>query len=362
MIVRNFWCTLVVLGLLSCGEEAEQPEVEPASLQLPSGVDGDESKPLVLNEGLALLEEDETVFELQTARQQRPVFSRQFVVEGSRVFHGRLIATENLIFKPNSSLVFAYDELNYADEVRIIARKIVAESGDNPPLITYMKPSQLEPAMANGSGSTGLVGGGYGESGGPGGPGLDGAEGKRGADAPKLTLITMEFVGEPFVVDFSGATGAVGKAGQRGGDGGNGATGRPASQSAFDCKRGAGDGGDGGHGGPGGNGGKGGNGGRGGEVVVLAPFEQFGSLQDNVEYIVSGGKPRVGGRGGSGGNPGYGGRAGQEALPHCRRNGRNGRDGARGSDGVRGTEGELGEPGTIFIGLISQDHFTLLQN
>ena len=281
-----------------------------------------------------------------------------YVVSGTQAFNGWFLSVDTLTFKPGAQLVFSAQALNARNSYFIVARRIVVEDPTQPGVITWTKGDTASSPSVSGQAGSGNPGGDRsGDVGGRGADGSKGVDGERGTASPNFTLFVLSAPTGGVTIDFSGSKGSVGGQGMRGGDGGKGGSGHPASQSAFDCRRGAGNGGPGGPGGIGGPGGAGGTGGTGGTVTIVTTPGLAPTMLQRFRLDVSGGPGGDGGPGGAGGNGGQGGSGGQEARPYCRGNGGTGPTGPAGSAGSTGTAGGPGTPGDVFVGSLTEAEF-----
>jgi hypothetical protein len=264
--------------------------------------------------------------------------SKPFIVEGEQTFRaGSVLIASEIVFRPGSKLILApaYASKGAEQAVYVIARRIVVEPSQSPPVITWsggaVAQSVPPPAGKAAPGAAGYDG----APGGRGADGVSGSAGTPGRSPPVLHIATKEIVGARLAVDWRGQDGGAGGAGQAGGDGGRGGSGRPASSSIFDCRRGSGDGGRGGDGGNGGAGGLGGRGGDGGLFILLAMAKDVPQLAEKIQLDVSPGEAGSNGMPGARGEKGLGGERGRAAPPYC-------------SDGARkGDEGNHGQVGAV---------------
>lgn len=282
-----------------------------------------------------------------------PVTPGTYVVDGEVRFNGWFLSSERIVFKANAKLIFTRQALDQRTSLFILAKEIVSEDQQQPGTVTWERPVLARP-LDSGTAGAGTDNGAHEQiSGGRGENGKAGNAGLLGRDAPAITLTTQSVKGS-VLFDLRGQDGGPGGTGQAGGRGGGGGYGTPASQSAFDCKRGAGDGGSGGAGGDGGVGGPSGAGGRGGIFTLVTSPDNVASATRLLKVDVSGGQPSAQpGEGGDPGAGGPGGHRGQEAKPWC---GDDGRDGGQGGSGQKGPRGDLGAPGKAgdyFVGEMS---------
>lgn len=340
----------LALALVGCGKETPPAPAPKAAA------------PVELGGGAKPLQAAEVKNTETTIRQSAipAITPGDYVVEGEKRFNGWFLSAERIVFKANSKLVFSKDALAARPNFFILAREVVVEDQQQPGSITWERspvsvPGEVGSAAAGAdNGAKESVAGGNGQS------GAMGNAGQAGRDGPSLTLTTLSVKG-PLVIDMKGQDGGPGGKGQSGGRGGGGGYGTPASQSAVDCKRGAGDGGPGGSGGAGGKGGPSGNGGRGGTFTLITSDDNMAAASRLLKVDVSGGQPGAQpGSGGDAGPGGSGGRRGQEAKPYCKDDGRVGAAGPAGAPGQKGDLGAPGASGDYFVGGMSTASVTEL--
>jgi len=337
-----FAIVLVAIIATACGKKEEgtvAPKVETA-------------KPLDLSGGAKALQPADVTNAATTIRQNAipAVTAGDYVIDGEKRYNGWFLSAERIVFKANSKLVFSKDALAARPNFFILAKEIVAEDSQQPGSITWERPSIAAPPDSGAAqagadnGAQESIKGGNGES------GKQGNAGQSGRDGPSLTITSLSVKGA-VNVDVKGQDGGPGGKGQYGGRGGGGGHGTPASQSAFDCKRGAGDGGAGGKGGDGGKGGPSGSGGRGGTFTLITSDDNMAAASRLLRVDVAGGQPgSVPGAGGDPGAGGSGGARGQEAKPWCKDDGRTGGTLGAGQPGQRGDLGAPGTSGDYFVG------------
>ncbi|MFT2139025.1 hypothetical protein [Bacillus cereus] len=265
-----------------------------------------------------------------------------FVVEGKRMFDQWYIKAKQLIFKPNSELIFTKMAQEHRGSFFIVAEEFICEDLNAPGSIVWEHDDVPKQAAASGQAGSGVDATSDGQDGGPGEQGNIGAKGEKGISAPDLTIIVEKVPGSGTVIDFSGQQGGQGGEGQKGGKGGHGGTGKQASSSLVDCKSGAGDGG---------------HGGNGGKITIISPYEIAESINQKFRVIISGGQGGEGGIGGTGGDGGTGGKGGDDDAPYCRGNGKDGNTGATGNSGNSGGRGEKGRDGDMFHGTTTKEIF-----
>jgi|GEM_PF-5827380 len=269
-------------------------------------------------------------------------------IVGNKVFDGSILTAKKIRFAPGARLIFTNTARSRRNTLIVVTEQMINENQERPGTITWDRHTSAP--EGGGLGGEGVPGSNGGDrSGGNGGPGGSGAAGRRGSageSAPNILIVSKSAPAPGgIVIDFRGQNGGKGGVGQKGGRGGKGGSGRPASQTLFNCSRGAGDGGTGGAGGRGGNGGPGGAGGRGGQVSFFTVAGNLPALSQRFTVHNSGGTGGDGGAAGAGGEGGDGGPGGQEQRPLCRGNGSQGRKGANGPNGGPGTKGANGAAG-----------------
>lgn len=264
---------------------------------------------------------------------------------------------------------------NAADELQIIARKVIGEVNVEGP---GRNGKNGDGGQAGDQGITGLDGnigrkgksastfhsakrgksGGLAESGNLGGLGTEGGGATAGGDGRDVTVVAESF--EPgtvlnvIVPGGNGGNGGFGGKGGQGGSGGKGGAGGKGGDGFKPFHRPArgGRGGLGGSGGDGRNGNNGGPGGSGGDGGNLTVFFLDPANIPVVNFDADGGVGGAGGPGGAGGLGGSGGRGGDGGLGGDGGDkpgipGGNGVDGAEGLPGQRGPDGNKGEDGEL---------------
>jgi len=287
-------------------------------------------------------------------KQVLPVPASGYVVNGVTRFDGWFLKADRLIFKKGATLMFTRQALASRRVFFIVAKSIEVEDPSAPGRITWEENPTAGAGATAGQAGTGAVNGGAGQ------PGAPGNDGPAGESTPSIQIAVLKFTGSGPSLDLQGQPGGTGGQGQKGGSGGPGSAGESASQSAFDCRRGAGNGGKGGPGGPGGVGGAPGRGGNGGTVTILSTADMMSTISTRVRVLVSGGVAGQPGAGGPGGDGGPGGPGGAQQLPWCRGDGSQGAVGDHGRDGPPGTADagtRRGADGDFLLGAITADAF-----
>jgi hypothetical protein len=281
----------------------------------------------------------------------------EIVVSGRKSFDEWFIKADKLVFESGATLVFSKQAQSKHSTLLIVAKQILCRDSNSPGTITWERDAPAPPsgigAQAPG-GQDGTANGVAGQQGASGGPGTNGSQ---GGNAPSILIISLELPPTNLSIDFNGNDGGSGGPGIGGGQGGRGGAGDSASQSLFNCNRGAGNGGPGGSGGRGGKGGDGGQGGAGGHVTLLAPHESIGSSASKIKILVNSGRGGDPGAGGNGGQGGIGGPGGSGQAPYCAGGGNAGSPGSNGPAGTTGERGQDGRPGQYAMGSISTNTF-----
>jgi hypothetical protein len=334
-------CVILIVSFASCNlAEAAQPSPGISTLQW--------------NAEKSLTAADLLPYLIYIKRSTEVGLTPPFIVDGERIFSSgsgtgssgpAILATEEIVFKPGSTLILAGPYVGVGERaVIIVTRRITISPGGTPPTITWQKPNaptSLPPPV--GKAPPGRAGAFPGDAGGPGAAGVNGNSGLVGQSAPTVYLAVGSMSQGKLYFDLRGQDGGPGGEGQAGGDGGPGMSGESGASSLFDCKRGGGNGGNGGPGGNGGLGGEGGKGGDGGRVILMAAPDSLLTLSDQLLVNASPGAGGPGGRGGAlgeGGPPGAGG----PGSGFCG----GGRPGQRGPNGLQGaTKTNLGPTGLI---------------
>ena len=284
-------------------------------------------------------------------------FYEVYPISGYQIFSEKVLRAREIVFQPNSNLVF--DALNH-DYIAIVANKI---KFTRPQDGSYMI-SSLDVRLPDGKdGNTGTNGPGRphagkghdGQKGGAGGTGGAGEHGKS-TDLPDLYVFANEVVleGESDIpVDisfiFNGIDGSDGGNGGAGGNGGKGGDGGEASIRWLKCRHEPRDGGQGGDAGIGGPPGNGGNGGNGADIIIVGSPSVVDRLSFS-RFKIDPGVPGIGGTRGREGQPGSGGQHGHRDFV-CQRNSDDGRTGAipKNSHPPRGAQGEDGNRGRVYV-------------
>lgn len=294
---------------------------------------------------------------LQPLSDLTPQYKRVFVVKGDTRWDYSYLQVDELRFEPGARLIISKASQNLRPQSFLVAQRIVVVDQNNPGVITYERDTPRPVDIAIGEAPSGPSGAGDNQPGSHGNAGTKGIPGAAGLRAPSLTLVVMTVPTAGPVIDLQGGEGGSGAHGMKGGRGGNGAKGNPASQSFFDCKRGAGTGGAAGAGGVGGQGGEGGVGGDGGVVLLVSKADNLPSLTQKFRVKVGGGQGGTGGEGGLGGDAGSPGPGGQEASPYCRGNGSSGQAAGSGVRGVSGQRGVAGREGDFTVGAMTFEQY-----
>jgi len=273
----------------------------------------------------------------------------EYVVDGEKMWASPFLTVSKLTFKSGAKITFDHEVTRKNRNLFIFADEIVSEDQEHIGTIGWI---DLPPSVpvAPGMGQSGAdMAAQESIAGGTGGPGPIGRTGEDGMSAPSLTILTKK-LGGGLQINLRGEDGGSGGPGGNGGTGGQGGHGTPASQTMFDCRRGAGDGGPGGAGGAGGAGGDGGRGGNGGTFTLITSADSAAETSRLLLVDVSGGQGGAAGPGGKGGPGGQGGPGAQEALPYCHGNGNAGATGPAGQDASMGSAGATGNPGAYYFG------------
>lgn len=241
-----------------------------------------------------------------------------FEVSGATAFSGQVLAADELIFQPGSTLVMT--GLRGGDSIIIIADTVVLQ---DPRLANKII---RDPAFAANPGSPGSPGAqgqpnyappnetfrsANGGGGGNGGNGTSGETFKPPSLYFLVKTMTHPVIPSRFVIDFAGLPGGSGGSGGAGGHGGHGDVGWGASCNWLGmCNSGPGRGGDGGPGGSGGMGGPAVAGGPGFDLII-GGSTNFTDLAEQFTLLNKGGEPGSPGSGGPGGGGGERGRGGQ---------------------------------------------------
>lgn len=290
-----------------------------------------------------------------------PTLFGEYQVDGEKSWASPFITVRRLVFKPNAKLIFDDAVTRMHRNLFIFAEEVTSEDQERLGSITW---ADLEPSTppSPGHGSAGTnMGGVESATGGAGADGPPGFNGEDGANAPSITLVVKRLIGG-LKVNLRGEDGGPGGQGGTGGAGGQGGYGTPASQTMFECRRGAGDGGPGGRGGNGGIGGAGGRGGNGGTFTLVTDAEGAAAISRLLLVDLSPGTGGKGGLGGASGTGGPGGPGGADARPWCTGTGSTGGTGAAGTSGAQGPAGNAGSPGDYYFGgLSSGDLGTVLK-
>lgn len=233
----------------------------------------------------------------------------EYQVDGEKSWASPFVAARRLVFKPNAKLIFDDAVTRMHRNLFVFADEIVSEDQERLGSVAWtdLAPSTPPPPGYGPAGTN--MGGAESATGGPGADGPPGFKGEDGANAPSVTLVVKRLLGG-LKVNLRGEDGGPGGQGGTGGAGGQGGYGTPASQSMFECRRGAGDGGPGGRGGNGGVGGSGGHGGNGGTFTLVTDATNAAAVSRLLLVDLSPGAGGAGGLGGAGGVGGPGGPGG----------------------------------------------------
>ena len=282
----------------------------------------------------------------------RPILFGKFNVDGDKSWSAPYMSVRQLIFRPGGRLIFDESVTRANRNIFVFAEEIISEDQENPGTVTWVDVAPSIPPAA-GSGVAGVnQGGAENVGGGMGGTGPEGLQGELGASAPSLTIVVKNIVGG-LKLGLRGEDGGSGGMGGTGGAGGQGGRGTNASQSMFDCKRGAGNGAQGGSGGAGGSGGQGGRGGNGGTFTLITESDNVAMITRLLAVDLTPGIGGGGGEGGLGGAGGPGGPGGADARPYCQGAGNDGPAGPAGGHGGAGANGQSGVPGQYYVGGLS---------
>ncbi len=290
---------------------------------------------------------------------------RKLTVDGDYKTEQWFISAKEIVFKPNSKLIFAATAVARRRELFVVAEKITVEGGIG--TITWEK---VAPPTApdRGQAASGSPGAGDGANGNPGAHGVEGAPGLTGGQSPDLSIFVQTLGGGGnLAIDAEGGPGGPGGTGQKGGDGGAGARGGPARQARQGgpfgttiwlpyCESGPGQGGNGGKGGDGGNGGLGGQGGNGGTVTICSDPNRIPTLRQALNLQNGGGQSGPGGAPGQGASGGAGGAEG-ELANFCNSANRNGGPGPSGQPGQAGQPTKSGNTGAQFDCYVTDQQF-----
>jgi hypothetical protein len=294
---------------------------------------------------------------LERARESTSLgLSAIYEVKGETLFSYGVLAANEIVFEPGSSLLFSEEALAKAKEVFIIAQS-VRVLGDQPATVTWVRVERDRVPPPRGKASPGALMGPDGADGLPGAEGEPGNVGFPGTSAPAIHVLIGRVSGPGLLVDVRGQAGGPGGKGQSGGDGGAGRSGSRAIRATFNCVKTAGRGGNGGPGGRGGPGGTGGSGGNGGSVLIVSTER---GLKPALEFFKVTAEPGTGGPGGPGGDGGAGGKGGRKgeiSPPFCTKSAADGTDGDNGADGPPGDPGASGLAGQFLYSALTDDQW-----
>lgn len=306
-----------------------------------------------LSSATLTLNPDDAAEDLDTARRkiEARVPVQDLLVHGRQIIDRPVVVAGKIAFEPDSELVYSTKAQQSAAGLYLLAREIVSLDQNHPGrVVAERSVGEAEPIRAK-DGADGQNGAGDGTAGGKGGKGEAGSTGASGESGPHLLLFVPHLASTHLIVQLNGTSGGRGGNGGDGGAGGIGARGESASQSAFDCKRGAGRGGDGGAGGNAGDGGLGGPGGKGGDLEIITQDLSV----SGIVLIAHGGDGGAGGNPGRPGNGGAGGPQGDEQLPWCRGGHGDGSRGAQGGPGSVGHRGQQGMEGNVLLAIVPKE-------